>query len=220
MQVLSVAKASDPGCAGETVEQALLSQTADARRWPTDDEFAASLTQPNLFNALVRARLKAVLVGIENLLRTDKTEPGPLLKSADPKLNIEHLLPQAWEKTWPLAADPTDEHYDEHLRSRLSAVHQVGNLTLTTTKLNPSLSNKQWKQKKKDIQKHSLLRLTTASILTAPDSTEGMDDETWVSDWDEARITIRGRWLAHQASLAWPRPTSSDHSTFPARDRG
>ena len=212
LQVLSAAKASEPECAGNAVEDTLLGQTADSRIWPTDDEFVASLTQPNLFNLLVRARLKSVLVGIENHLRTDKTEPGSVLKSVDPKLNIEHLLPQAWEKTWPLAIYPNDEHYDERLQRRRNAVHQVGNLTLTTTKLNPSLGNKGWNQKRKDIQKHSLLRITTASVLTAPDSARGMIEETWASDWDEDRIAIRGTWLAKQALLAWSKPPSSDRS--------
>jgi hypothetical protein len=206
LQVLAAAHASDPGCAGDAVKDTLLGQMAESRKWPIDDEFVASLTQSNVFNLLVRARLKAVLVGVENHLRTDKTEPGPLLKSADLKLNIEHLLPQSWEKTWPLDNDPSDEYYDEHLRRRRDAVHQLGNLTLTTTKLNPSLSNKPWKQKRKDIQEHSLLRLTTASVLTAPDSVDGMEDDAWASKWDEERIKVRGGWLADQALLAWPRP--------------
>jgi len=205
LQVLSSAKLSDPQFVGEEIESALLAQTADSRRWPTDEEFIASLTQPNIFNFLVRARLKAVLVGVKNHLRTDKTEPGPLLRSGDPKLNIEHLLPQAWEKTWPLSVDPIDETYQEHLRRRLSAVHQLGNLTLTTTKLNPSLSNKPWAAKKKDITKHSLLRLTTSSVLTAPETNTILSDEGWSSLWDEERIARRSDWIAKQALMTWPR---------------
>lgn len=213
LQVLSAAKASEPTCAGDVIEGTLLGQTADSRKWPTDDEFIRSLTQPNLFNLLVRARLKAVLVGVENHLRTDKTEPGPLLKSTNQKLNIEHLLPQSWEKNWPLDVDPNNQVYEEHLRRRREAVHQMGNLTLTTTKLNPSLINKAWKQKRKDIQKHSLLRLTTASVLTSPESAG--DGEMWASAWDEERIAIRGQWLATQAVVAWPRPLRDSDSTSP-----
>lgn len=206
LQVLEAAKASEPDRAGEAVEDALLGQTADSRRWPTDAEFVASLVQPNLYHLLVRARLKAVLVGIENHLRTDKTEPGPLLKSSDSKLSIEHLLPQSWEKNWPLASAPADEGYDGLLQRRRDVVHQVGNLTLTTSKLNPSLSNKAWKQKKKDIQKYSLLLLTGDSVLTAPDLAKRWDTESWVEDWDEERIALRARWLAKHALAVWPRP--------------
>lgn len=210
LQVLASARASDPQTTGDAVVDTLLSQTADSRRWPTDAEFVEALLQPNFFRSLSSARLRAVLVGIENHLRTDKTEPAPLLKSMDSKLNIEHLLPQAWEKTWPLAVAANDEHYDEHLRRRVNAVHQLGNLTLTTYKLNPSLGNKGWKQKRSDIQAHSLLRLNMASVLTAPGSAGGMDDETWASAWDEERIAIRGCWLAEQALITWPRPPYSD----------
>lgn len=206
LQVLEVAKASNPEHAGEAVKDALLGQTADSRKWPTDAEFVDSLLQPNLYHLLVRARLKAVLVGIENHLRTDKTEPGALLKSGDAKLNIEHLLPQSWEKSWPLAVTPNAEGYEERLRRRRDAVHQVGNLTLTTSKLNPSLSNKPWKQKKKGIQQHSLLRLNGESVLTAPDIASTWDDEAWAVDWDEERIALRARWLAKHALAVWPRP--------------
>ena len=206
LQVLEAIKSSDPERAGEAVEDSLLGQTADSRRWPTDAEFVTALTQPNLFHLLVRVRLKAVLVGIENHLRTDKTEPAPLLKSGDTKLSVEHLLPQSWEKNWPLAAAPTDETYEEYLRRRRDAIHQLGNLTVTTIKLNPSMSNKPWKLKKKDLQKHSLLLLTGDSVLTAPSSASEWDDETWAAAWDEERIALRTRWLANRALDIWPRP--------------
>jgi hypothetical protein len=212
LQVLSAAKASDPEHAGRAIEDALLDQTADSRRWPTDAEFAESLTQPNIFNLLIRARLKALLVGLDNHLRSDKTEPSPWFLSRDPRLNIEHVMPQSWEKNWPLDAVPSGPDYDEQLARRRDAVNRLGNLTLTTNKMNPSLSNKAWKQKKRELSKHTLVGLTRLSVINAPEVLT-MDDETWASVWDEERITLRGRWLAEQALRVWPRPVSSHRSS-------
>lgn len=201
VQILSTVRQSDPQHVGNAVVEALRDQTADSRHWPSDDDFRSALLQPNLFHLVVRARLKALLVGIENLLHTDKTEQGPF-KSGDTKLNIEHLMPQSWDKNWPISAHPSDQQ----LRQRGDVIHQLGNLTLLTTKLNPSVSNKAWAQKSKAIKQHSLMRITTSSVPTAPDSVSDMSDDQWFSQWDEDRIGIRGKWLAEQAILAWPRP--------------
>ena len=203
--VLSAARQSDPSAAGDAVVSALAEQEADSRRWPTDGEFRDSLTAPGLYHRVVRARQRALLAGIENGLRSGKTEPGPLLSHGDQRLNIEHLLPQSWTKNWALPdnADP------EALLRRSDALHRLGNLTLTTTKLNSSLSNNPWHQKKIDIRRHSLLRLTTDSVLTLPPGLAGWDEETWTAQWNETRIMLRTDYLAHQALRLWPRPGSA-----------
>lgn len=208
VQVLASAKQADPLDVGEAVERALLEQTSESRLWPTDKAFLQALTNPELYRVLVRRQLATLLVGIENQLQTEKTEGGKLLESGDPKLNIEHLLPQTWQNTWPLAVSPEDEAYPGVLDRRERSVHRLGNLTLTTTKLNPSLSNKPWKDKRPDIQKHSLLRLTTGSVLTAPRPESELSDQEWSSNWDEERIMVRTRHLAQEAIRVWPRPQS------------
>jgi hypothetical protein len=203
VQVLADAQQSDPTRAGHAVVRSLWNQTADARLWPDDQTFLAALIANDLYRRSYRARLKALLVGLENHLRTPKTEHAPALSSADPRLNIEHVLPQKWETHWPL----NDGDSEESLKKRHEAVHQLGNLTLTTTKLNPSLSNREWPHKKDSLGAHSLLRLTTSSVLSAP---EGLRDkwsnERWAECWDEDRIQLRTLWLAGIALQAWPKP--------------
>jgi hypothetical protein len=213
LQVLAAAREANPELAGETVESTLLGQTSESRRWPTDEEFYQALTQPNIFNLVIRARLKALLTGLENYLRTDKTELGSVLLNGDTKLNIEDLMPQSWEKHYPLGPALANEGQQERIRRRWEDLHRLGNLTLTTTKMNPSLSNKPWAQKRKDLGKHALLRLTTSSVLTAPTTDSGMNDDTWATTWDEARIFTRGEWLAAQALQAWPRPADTSSQT-------
>ncbi len=51
-----------PEFAGDAVVACLASQTADSRKWPTDDEFINALTAPGLYDRMYRARLKALLV--------------------------------------------------------------------------------------------------------------------------------------------------------------
>jgi hypothetical protein len=130
-----------------------------------------------------------------------------VLLNGNSKLNIEHLMPRSWEKNWPLGLALPSESQQEQIRRRWDDVNRLGNLTLATTSMNPSLSNKPWRQKKKDLGKHSLLRLTNGSVLTAPPNDLALDDGSWAAEWDEARISARGWWLAEQAIQAWPRPT-------------
>jgi len=147
-----------------------------------------------------------MLLGIEHSLHLGKTEPTELLSYEDGRVNIEHILPQKWEKHWPLEAAPGEESYDALLEQRQSAIHSLGNLTITTSKLNRSMSNKAWEAKSKELQKHSLLRITTASVLSAPEPATGMSDEVWAAEWNEDRIARRGEWLRDQALCVWPKP--------------
>ncbi|UKA72239.1 DUF262 domain-containing protein [Arthrobacter sp. FW306-06-A] len=205
VQLMEVASGAEPECVGDTVVGALAAQTADSRRWPSDEEFAAALADTGLYKSVYRARLRSLLVGLENHLQSGKTEPGRQLSSTDSKLNIEHLMPQEWGKHWALP----DNHTEDDLLRRTSAVHQLGNLTLVTTKLNPSLSNKNWEYKKPAIQKHSLLRLTTGSVLSRPETADEFDEASWSDQWDEARIAARTHHLIGAALEAWPRPTDA-----------
>lgn len=203
VQVLADVQASDPAEAGLAVVRSLRSQTADARLWPDDQTFHTALISSDLYSRVYRARLKALLVGLENHLRSPKTELAPVLASTAPGLNIEHVLPQAWEAHWPLPAGAGQESLDR----RRESVHQLGNLTLVTAKLNPSMSNREWLHKRDDLRTHSLLRLTTSSVLSAPEGLEspwGADD--WTASWDEDRIRSRTHWLADVALKAWPKP--------------
>jgi hypothetical protein len=200
--LLAEAQAAEPAHVGEAVEEKLSEETAPSRLWPSDSQFRQGLLGAGLYSRVIRGRLKALLVGLENHLTTGKTESVAPRRAADGGLTVEHLLPQKWRAHWPLAEPGLDAEI-----MRDDAVHRLGNLTLLTVKLNPSVSNKAWPLKRAEIQKHSLLRLTTSSVLTAPPNADaGTTDDVWAAIWDETRITTRGRWLAELAVAAWPRP--------------
>ena len=201
---LSVLKAcgdAPPGTIGDLARMELAGQEADSRRWPSDSEFRAGLVDANLFNNVYRARLRALLAGLENHLLSDKSEHQNVV-SAKAKLQVEHLLPQVWTTYWPV--DPSVPHA---ATIREDAVHRLGNLTLLTPGLNKSVSHKAWKLKGPEVQRYTLLRLANSSVFAKPSiAGDGWTDVTWASDWDEERIRLRSRWLADHAVLAWPRP--------------
>ena len=203
LQVLTLVQAAPLSHAGQAVVNALDSQQADSRYWPKDDEFRTALVDAGLYQRLVSGRRKGLMVGLENHLRTDKSEHGGVLSAQDSSLTIEHLMPQKWEKTWPLP-----EASDAKVELRNLSIHKLGNLTLLTTKMNPSLSNKPWPEKRKGLQSHSLTRLTNGSVLSPP-SSDAADLDDWAKVWDEQRIKRRGAHLASQAISAWPRLTWS-----------
>jgi hypothetical protein len=192
----------DPARAGERMEAALLAQTAASRVWPDDRHFLADLTKPELFNRVRRARMKSLLVGLEHQLRTNRTAGGPAARAGDNKVNIEHLMPQRWAEHWPLPAGADEDR----VRRRQDAIHTLGNLTLVTGRLNSALSNRPWRLKRPEVQRHSLFVLTQGSVLTAPPGVEPALAEVWAQDWDEDRIRARTEHLAQVALRRWPRP--------------
>lgn len=199
--LLGVVKGGNAAKAGELLTTGLAEQTADSRFWPDDNAFKSALLNPSLYDAVVRARLRTLLVGLENRLTTARSEPTIPYKSASKSLTIEHVMPVKWQDNWSL---PETASADE-IEKRVAAIHSLGNLTLATKSLNSSLSNEPWRKKRHSLQTHSLARLTTRSVLTFPEGVAGWTQDDWVSDWDEFRIQLRGMWLTRAALAAWPR---------------
>lgn len=203
--LLGAIKEGDIRSSGDLLVAGLISQTADSRLWPDDRAFMSGLLSNNLFNELVRARLRTLLVGLENHLITAKSEPTTPHKAASKAFTIEHVMPVKWQENWPLPVDASDED----MNKRVGAIHSLGNLTLATQSLNSTLSNQPWIKKRHTLQAQSLARLTTGSILTYPQGVNEWTQDDWVSDWDENRIALRGLWLVSAALHAWPRPDQS-----------
>ena len=157
----------------------LSGQTVENRIWPKDGMLAENLIQkPLRFSA---GRQRMVLEALELSRRSDKTE------DLGSNLTLEHIMPQSWERNWPLL-DNTDEVAD----SRNQAVKEIGNLTLVTSKLNPSLSNAPWAEKQETLEKHTALRLNWELLKDSPDV------------WDEAAIHERSRQLCEFIKEIWP----------------
>jgi hypothetical protein len=155
---------------------------ADRSDWPKRDELTNRLATMSAYNDLTRARLRMILIAIEGRMRTNKNEDVAI--SGD--LTIEHILPQEWTTHWPLRPghDPIE---DPALRNRLK--NTIGNLTLATPWLNPSMSNYAWPQKRAGLRTHSLLAI----------SKDVVDQE----EWSEPQIEQRTKQLTNLFFAIW-----------------
>ena len=165
----------------------LAEQTARGTLWPSDKELRERFITAPLYQWLTRGRLRMVLTGIEEQLRTEQAE----MQKAPQNLHIEHLMPQAWGAHWPLP-DEDGEAADR----RAHAIHTIGNLTLVNQKLNSSLSNAAWDSKKQTLADYSVLFLNKHLVNEGPRL------------WDEHAIKWRAEWLHEKAVKVWPHPGS------------
>lgn len=171
----------------EGVRRFLLEQTAESRRWPTDEEFRAAWRDLPAYRALSRPRLRMILEALEAAERSDRSEDIVLRG----RLTVEHLIPQSWEEHWPL---PEGVHLEEGKARREGLLHRFGNLTLLTKKLNPAVSNSAWPRKREGILEHSALALNR-----------------WFHNaerWDDEAIEERTERLFEKARAVWPRPAA------------
>lgn len=175
--------------ADEAVSGLLASQTAESRQWPDDATVGRALLDLPLYRMLTRGRLRLVLEGIEQTLRTSKAEE----QHCPRKLTIEHILPQRWAAHWPLPEEDP-ERRDELAAQRNHLLHTLGNLSLINNKLNPSLSNAAWEKKREGLQEHSTIFLNKR--LLADFSVRFAEEE----------ILQRGEALGEIFFRCWPRP--------------
>ena len=163
-------------------------QTAQTTLWPTDAELRDRFVTAPLYNWLTRGRLRMVLTGIEELLRTDKAETQEVPQN----LQIEHVMPQTWHTNWPLL----DDDGGEATAHRERMIHTIGNLTLVNGRLNSSLSNAPWNSKREALADHSILFLNKRIVNKSPQV------------WDENAIENRAIWLHKKAVKVWPHYSS------------
>ena len=168
-------------------------QDADAGEWPDDAEIKDALLRSGLYRLLTRGRLRLVLEGIEEELRSSLSEQLDVPKG----LTVEHIMPQQWQANWPLPEESSDTADAESNRNRL--IDTLGNLTLVTGRLNSSLSNAPWAQKRGTLQSHSNMSLNSELLSALQDT-----------DWNEAAILDRSKRLADAFIKVWPGPDSPE----------
>lgn len=188
VSTLSRMASANPQSAGDVLEEYLSNQTTPSGNWPSDYEIHDSLAaQPMRGSA---PRRKMVLEAVEMYLRRPMGESLNL----DDKLTLEHIMPQKWQSNWRVMAAPEDKSYMEDERDRM--VKFIGNLTLTTGKLNTRLSNAPWIEKQKELRKHSTLMLNRGLVDNSPDG------------WDEDSIQERSWQLAEIVTEIWRAPSN------------
>jgi hypothetical protein len=175
--------------AGETDVSAsfvgfLMRSDTDTARWPNDAEFRDCwMTLPT--GSQGRVRIEMLLLALEARVATGKTERVRI----DGSLTVEHLMPREWTTHW---APPEGPDASRAIAERQRLIQTMGNLTLLTDKLNPSVSNGPWDRKLAGIREHSILKLNLELAGYGP--------------WGEAAIRKRGERLFELAREIWPRP--------------
>jgi hypothetical protein len=187
IDVLAAAKAAQLGGIAAAVIEAL-ANLRENFRWPTDDEVAAAFVQRPVYDQLSQERVRMLLGAIDALLQRDKLKGEQASFDYD-RLQIEHILPQAWSTHWRITADdPAAQELAE--QRRRANLGRIGNLTLVTAPLNLDVSNGPWEKKRKGLRDHSQLVLNAQVVEH--------------DEWGEETIESRARDLAKVACRVWP----------------
>ncbi|MFJ4015189.1 DUF262 domain-containing protein [Microbacterium sp. NPDC090014] len=184
----------------DATEAYLASNNTTVGYWPDDDEVAAALLDAPAYNKYLRARLRMILEALEDDKRGYPTGKqyamSPITRATG---TVEHLMPQKWRANWP--ADLTPEQ--ETVRDR--KVHELGNLTLVTGKLNTKVSNGSWASKVTNFHEINDVLLTNEALSMAG------------FDWNESAITRRTSSLIAAIQRIWPVPAG--HVGLPTTQR-
>jgi len=182
--------------AGTLIEEHLRDQTSDTSYWPDDAAVRASLDDMAIYRRISRGRVRMILEAIEDHRRgfthghQGAKGEQPVVRS---KCTIEHVMPQRWGQHWPLPTDETASERDQRVQT-------LGNLTLVSESLNPSMSNAAWtgeKGKKAGLQKYSSIKLNS-EIIQRADEHGGQ--------WTDELIDERTASLIEEVLTVWSVP--------------
>ncbi|MFK0688817.1 DUF262 domain-containing protein [Mesorhizobium sp. IMUNJ 23033] len=175
-----------------------LGALAGALWWPDDERFRSDWCGRVFYGNFRRARVLMMLQALEEHYQTPGALGEPVVGFDFSKLTIEHIMPQKWRDHWPFDGDETGRV------NRDRALHGIGNLTLVSDSLNPSLSNSAWRLppradgkpncKSVALKAHSKLQMN-AKLL-----------DRWPDVWSEPQMLERANALFETALLIWPRP--------------
>ena len=160
---------------------------SNSSKFPSDQEFRNDIVYQNAYRIAPKSRLVDILWELEQVSRSKMAEKFPQPDG----LWVEHVLPQAWTDEWPYLDGSTGDSsdLDQKAIDRDFIVQVLGNLTLLTSDLNTSISNKGFTVKRKKFNEHTSLFLN-----------KRIADN---NQWTEHEILARGEYLADLAVKHW-----------------
>lgn len=164
----------------------LVGSSDPTTRMPSDDAVRKGFEQSNLSNE--QARLLLYL--LEANIRDSKLHATNL--SGLKHYSLEHIMPKNWPAKWGSLPKAEAEVRDDLVR-------KLGNLTILPTKLNTTIRDSAWLDKRKGVGKGKGLDAFAAGL-------EILADALKLEVWDENSIRARGTWLAERALSIWPNP--------------
>lgn len=203
-EVVSVIRNAPADQVGHTLKEYFAAERSEVAYWPDDNEVSRELGTMPVYRKLSRGRLRMVLESIEDYWRGwipgQTSAAGMRIRRGS--YAIEHVMPQAWVKHWPLALDASESERD-------ARIHRLGNLTLLTKKLNSTISNGPWlgeEGKAAHLQEKDVV-LLNSRLLKAHASRQ----------WDEAAIDSRTGQAIEAILAIWPVPPG--HKVQTAREQ-
>jgi uncharacterized protein with ParB-like and HNH nuclease domain len=178
----------------------MVAMTGDISKMPTDAKVKEAVLRRNAYSGIPTPRLRYILQNVEYDLR-DKFDEVTVSTA---NLTIEHVMPQRWAENWALsngqkathessfnamiAGLPMDDATKALVDDRARIVDTLGNLTLITGSLNPSLGNAGWEKKREKLA-GSLLALNRMVAKA--------------EEWNEKSIEGRGAKIAELIVARW-----------------
>ncbi len=130
----------------------------------------------------------AILYLIETAIREGKPHATKLYPFE--RYSLEHIMPKSWKENWPVHPKYTEDQRED-------AIHCLGNLAMLPSKLNTSISNASWTDKKNGKGKNLGITHYAADIET-------LADVITQPKWNEETIAERANWIAAKAIETWP----------------
>ena len=190
MDVLAEAQESPANPAHAVINS--LQQESNNYAWPTDEDVALAFADGRYYGpgGINQDRLRLILGAVDECLQADAKKAEAIEVDYD-VLQVEHIIPQSWKDSWPLqVTDPAEMIVAEYERTQ--HVNRIGNLTLVSGSLNAAISNNPWEAKRSELQQYTKLGLNRLLLLE--------------EDWNETKISSRGRFLASIFNRVWPGP--------------
>lgn len=198
----------------EAINAHISSLNGDASKMPSNADVAAACEQFDAYARISSQKLRYILKCVEEGIRTKFDE----VTITTSNLSVEHVLPQKWSKNWPLkngshvefesvweansAAVELDDETKTLMQERQRVVNTLGNLTLITGSLNPSLSNAAWESTDKKPGKQE--RLGESLLVLNREISK-------VPLWNENAIKNRAALLSTRINNIWP--SAKDHAS-------
>lgn len=197
-EMIKIVQKSPKGQLSAALRTFLSNQTSDSSYWPDDQEVKGELSNLMVYKKIGRGRLRMVLEAIEDYRRG---WIGDQISMSGVRVRrgtyaIEHLMPQSWDRHWPLTNGYTEQ-------DRNDRIHKLGNLTLLSSKLNSSVSNGPWGSE--DGKRASLLQRDVLFL------NRSVTDEAGLV-WDEQKIDARTEGLIDDILAVWPVPPGHQSS--------
>lgn len=129
----------------------------------------------------------AILYLLETAIREGKPHATKLYSFE--RYTLEHIMPRSWKENWVLCEPYTEDDREE-------AIYCLGNLAMLPSKLNTSISNASWYDKKNGKGRNLGMSHYAADIET-------LADVITAHVWDESTIAKRADWIAEKVNKIW-----------------